>query len=48
MIREETKKPKVETEVLGLTFEMAMCMMLEIEYDGNFKYSLENARNLAK
>ena len=35
---------KVLTEDLGKTFEMALCLLYETEYDGNFKYSLEQAK----
>lgn len=41
------KPIKVITEDLGKIFEMAICLLYEIEYDGNFKYSLDEA-NLIK
>jgi hypothetical protein len=31
------------TEDLGKIFEMAICLLYEIEYDGKYKYSLEEA-----
>lgn len=34
---------KVLTEDLGKIFEMAICLLYEIEYDGKYKYSLEEA-----
>ena len=34
---------KVITEDLGKIFEMAICLLYEIKYDGNFKYSMDNA-----
>ena len=39
-------KKKVVTEELGKTFEMAICLSYNIEYDGKYKYSLEYATNL--
>ena len=36
-------KKKVLTEDLGKIFEMAICLLYDIEYDGNYKYSLEEA-----
>jgi hypothetical protein len=36
-------KKKVVTEDLGKIFEMAICQLYEIEYDGNYKYSLDEA-----
>jgi hypothetical protein len=36
-------KKKVLTEDLGKIFEMAICLLYEIEYDGKYKYSLEEA-----
>lgn len=38
----ETEK-KVLTEDLGKIFEMAICLLYGIEYDGKYKYSLEEA-----
>mgnify|MGYP001581134880 FL=1 len=37
---------KVLTEDLGKIFEMAICLLYEIEYDGKYKYSLEEANIL--
>lgn len=34
---------KVLTEDLGKKFEMALCMLFEIQYNGKYKYSLEEA-----
>lgn len=44
-IVEEEIKPqkKVLTEDLGKIFEMAICILYEIEYDGKYKYGLEEA-----
>lgn len=44
-IVEEKIKPqkKVLTEDLGKIFEMAICILYEIEYDGKYKYGLEEA-----
>ena len=44
IVEEEMKtKKKVLTEDLGKIFEMAICLLYEIEYDGKYKYSLEEA-----
>ena len=45
-IEEKTKQPKILTEDLGKIFEMAICLLYEIEYDGKYKYSLEEAINI--
>ena len=34
---------KIVTEDLGKIFEMAICLLYEIEYDGKYKYGLEEA-----
>lgn len=34
---------KILTEDLGKIFEMAICLLYEIEYNGKYKYSLEDA-----
>ena len=34
---------QIITEDLGKIFEMAICLSYEIEYDGKYKYSLEEA-----
>jgi len=39
-------KPKVLTEDLGKIFEMAICLLYETPYDGNFKYSMEKAESI--
>jgi hypothetical protein len=38
---------KLLTEDLGKEFEMAVCMCLDIPYDGDFKYSLVKAEELS-
>ena len=44
IVEEEIKtQKKVLTEDLGKIFEMAICLLYEIEYDGKYKYSLEDA-----
>ena len=44
----ETKqKAKVLTEDLGKIFEKGVCMLYGIEYDGKYKYSIEEAQKLA-
>jgi hypothetical protein len=45
---EESKsvKQKVLTEDLGKIFEKAICLLFGIEYDGNYKYSIEEALKL--
>ena len=37
---------KVLTEDLGKIFEMALCLYYEIDYDGHYKYSLQEAQIL--
>uniref|UniRef100_A0A6C0KYI8 Uncharacterized protein n=1 Tax=viral metagenome TaxID=1070528 RepID=A0A6C0KYI8_9ZZZZ len=37
------KNNKVLTEDLGKIFEMAICLLYEIDYDGKYKYSMEDA-----
>ena len=39
-------KPKVLTEDLGKIFEKAICNLYEIEYDGKYNYSLEEAEKI--
>lgn len=41
-------KGKLETEVLGKEFEMAVCLYYGIDYDGGFKYDINKARELSK
>jgi len=44
IVEEEIKtQKKVLTEDLGKIFEMSICLLYEIEYDGKYKYSLEDA-----
>ena len=40
------EKPKLKTEDTGKIFEKAICLANNINYDGNFKYNLEDARKL--
>ena len=37
------QQKKVMTEDLGKIFEMAICLLYEIDYDGKYKYSFEEA-----
>lgn len=37
---------QIITEDLGKIFEMAICLLYEIEYDGKYKYSLEEANTI--
>ena len=47
LIRTQTAaKKKVVTEDLGKIFEMAICKLYDTEYDGNYKYSLDEATAL--
>ena len=39
-------KIEVVTEDLGKIFEMGICLLYEIEYDGKYKYSLEEANSI--
>jgi len=41
-----THKKKVLTEDLGKIFEMAICLLYGINYDGKYKYSMEEANNI--
>lgn len=41
-----TTTNKVLTEDLGKIFEMAICLYYEIDYDGHYKYSLQEAQIL--
>ena len=50
LIQKKTKKddlihdkPKVITEDLGKIFEMAICLLYQITFDGKYKYSIEEA-----
>jgi len=40
------KPQKVLTEDLGKMFEMAICLLYGIEYDGKYKYSVEKATEI--
>ena len=37
---------KLQTEDLGKKFEMAICLLYDIPYDGKYKYSMEEAEKL--
>ena len=39
----DVTKKKIVTEDLGKELEMAICLLYEIPYDGNFKYSMSKA-----
>jgi len=41
-----TQNNKILTEDLGKIFEMAICLLYDIEYDGKYKYSIEEATSL--
>ena len=41
-----TAKPKVLTEDLGKIFEKGVCLLYGIEYDGKYKYSVEEAQKI--
>jgi len=41
-----TAKPKVLTEDLGKIFEKGICLLYGIEYDGKYKYSVEEAQKI--
>lgn len=43
---ETNNKKKLKTEDLGKEFEMALCLLYETPYQGNFKYSMEKAEKL--
>jgi hypothetical protein len=43
---EMSTRKKVLTEDLGKIFEMAICLLYEIEYDGKYNYSMEEATNI--
>jgi hypothetical protein len=40
---DKNEKKKVVTEDTGKIFEMAICKLYDIEYDGKYKYSLDDA-----
>jgi hypothetical protein len=42
-IVDKPESPKVITEDLGKIFEMSICLLYEIEYDGSYKYSIPEA-----
>ena len=42
----EKEKKKIITEDLGKIFEMSICLLYEIEYDGKYKYGLEEANKI--
>lgn len=41
-----TREKKVKTEDTGKIFEMAICLLYNIHYDGKYKYSMEEAENI--
>ena len=41
-----TTSPKVLTEDLGKIFEKGVCLLYGIEYDGKYKYSVEEAQKI--
>ena len=45
---EEAATPvkKVQTEDLGKIFEMGICLLYDIHYDGKYKYSMEEAETI--
>ena len=43
---EDVKSAKILTEDLGKKFEMGICILYGIEYDGKYKYSMEEAEKL--
>lgn len=45
-VETNVQAPKVLTEDLGKIFEMAICLLYDIEYDGKYKYSLEEAHSI--
>ena len=45
VIKDENNK-KIVNEDLGKMFEMAICLLYEIEYDGKYKYSLDEAKHI--
>lgn len=45
-IEENKTTKKIFTEDLGKIFEMAICLLYDIEYDGKYKYSLQEANDI--
>jgi hypothetical protein len=41
-----TIKKHLQTEALGKKFEMAICLLYDIPFDGKYKYSMKDAENL--
>lgn len=41
------KSNKIITEDLGIIFEKAICLLYNIDYNGNYKYSIEEAEKLS-
>ena len=41
-----TPVKKVQTEDLGKIFEMGLCLLYNIDYDGKYKYSMEEAHQI--
>lgn len=46
IVKMKTPQKKVMTEDLGKIFEMAICLLYEIKYDGKYKYDLEEANTI--
>jgi hypothetical protein len=47
-VQTEVQKKKVLTEDLGKIFEMAICLEYKTEYDGKYKYSMDEAIKMSK
>jgi hypothetical protein len=45
-INTNIKNDKIPNEKLGIVFEMAICLLYDIKYNGNFKYSMTEAISL--
>ena len=37
---------KIKTEDTGIIFEKSICMLYNIEYDGKYKYSIDEAEKI--
>jgi hypothetical protein len=48
IIIEEPPKITIQTEDLGKKFEMAICILYGIPFEGKYKYSMEEAEQLSK
>lgn len=47
-ILSSSSESEINNENLGKEFEKAVCIYYDIEFKGNFKYSIENAKRLAE